>query len=138
MASLTWQRYDPRLGVTVPPSVREAGAERDFLAVIDRTNEVHARLEKNIGQAADYILTNAHKRRVLLKVNVRELYHISRLRQDTTAQWEIRQISTEMARLAAKVMPLSCLLLGGKDAYPGTYARVFGRTPKMVPPRLFK
>jgi flavin-dependent thymidylate synthase len=138
MASLTWQRYDPRLGVTVPPSVREAGAESDFLAVIDRTNETHARLEKDIGQAADYVLTNAHKRRALLKVNVRELYHISRLRQDATAQWEIRQISTEMARLAAKVMPLSCLLLGGKDAYPGIYSRVFGRSPKMVPPKLFK
>ncbi|MBP1661469.1 MAG: putative alternative thymidylate synthase, partial [Candidatus Aminicenantes bacterium] len=87
---------------------------------------------------ADYVLTNAHRRRVLLKVNLRELYHISRLREDATAQWEIRRVSAEMDRLAAKVMPLSCLLLGGKDAYPGIYARVFGKPPKMVPPRIFK
>ena len=138
MATLTWQRYDPGLGVTVPPSVREAGAEKEFLAVVDRTNETHARLEKDIGPAADYVLTNAHRRRALLKVNVRELYHISRLRQDATAQWEIRQISREMARLAAKVMPLSCLLLGGKDAYPEICAGIFGRAPKMAPPKIFK
>jgi flavin-dependent thymidylate synthase len=138
MATLTWQRCDPALGVTVPPSVSEAGAEKEFLAVIDRTNETHARLERDIGPAADYVLTNAHRRRALLKVNVRELYHISRLRQDATAQWEIRRIAAEMSRLAGKAMPLSSLLLGGKDAYPGIYAAVFGRPPKMAPPKIFK
>ncbi|HDT13668.1 MAG TPA: FAD-dependent thymidylate synthase [Candidatus Aminicenantes bacterium] len=138
MATLTWQRYEPRLGVTVPPSVEEIGADREFLAVAARTDEVHARLEKKIGPAADYVLTNAHRRRALLKVNVRELYHISRLRQDATAQWEIRGITGEMARLAAKAMPLSCLLLGGKDAFPEVYAGVFGRPPRMTPPPIFK
>ncbi|HOW86995.1 MAG TPA: FAD-dependent thymidylate synthase [Candidatus Aminicenantes bacterium] len=138
MATLTWQRYDPALGVTVPPSVREAGMDQEFLSVIGRTNETHARLEKAVGPAADYVLTNAHRRRALLKVNVRELYHISRLRQDASAQWEIRGVAAEMSRLAARVMPLSCLLIGGKDAFPGVYARVFGRAPKMVPPRLLK
>jgi len=138
MATLSWQRYDPRLGVTVPPSVREIGAEKDFLAVVDRTNEAHAVLEKEIGPAADYVLTNAHKRRALLKVNVRELYHISRLREDATAQWEIRCAAAEMSRLAKKAMPLTCLMLGGKDAYPEIYARVFGRPPKMSPPKIFQ
>jgi flavin-dependent thymidylate synthase len=138
MATLTWQRYDPGLGVTVPPSVQDAGAEKALRAVIDRTNETHAKLEKRIGPAADYVLTNAHRRRALLKVNVRELYHISRLRQDATAQWEIREISAEMSRLAGQVMPLTCLLLGGKDAYPEIFAGIFGRAPKGAPPRLFK
>jgi flavin-dependent thymidylate synthase len=137
MATLTWQRYDPGLGVTVPPSVREAGAEKEFLAVIDRTNETHAALEKDIGPAADYVLTNAHRRRALLKLNVRELYHISRLREDASAQWEIRQVAAEMARQAKRTLPLACLLLGGKDAYPDVYAKVFGRRPKMTPPRIF-
>ncbi len=138
MATLTWQRYDPGLGVTVPPSIREVGAEKEFLAVVDRTNEVHAVLEKEIGPAADYVLTNAHRRRALLKVNVRELYHISRLREDATAQWEIRRAAAEMSRLAKKVLPLTCLMLGGKDAYPEIHARVFGRPPKMAPPKIIQ
>jgi len=138
MATLTWQRYDPGLGVTVPPSVLEIGAEKEFRAVIDRTNETHAVLEKEIGPAADYVLTNAHRRRALLKVNVRELYHISRLREDGTAQWEIRRAAAEMSRLAKKALPLTCLMLGGKDAYPETYAKVFGRPPKMSPPKIFQ
>ncbi len=138
MATLTWQRYDPVLGVTVPPSVRETGAEKEFMAVIDRTNEAHSVLEQEVGPAADYILTNAHRRRALLKVNLRELYHISRLREDDTAQWEIRRVAAEMSRLAKKAMPLTGLLLGGKGAYPAIFARVFGRPPKMAPPGIFQ
>ncbi len=136
MATLTRQRYDPSLGVTVPPSVREIGAEREFLEMIARTDEAHAVLRKTAGPAADYVLTNAHRRRALLKLNVRELYHISRLREDASAQWEIRQVAAEMSRLARRRMPLACLLLGGKDAYPELYARVFGERPRAVPPKV--
>ncbi len=138
MATLTQQRYDPSLGVTVPPSIREIGAETEFREMIDRTNETHVVLEKAVGTAADYVLTNAHRRHALLKINARELYHVSRLREDISAQWEIRDVAAEMSRLAKKVMPLTCLLLGGKDAYAEIYAKVFGRLPKMIPPELFK
>jgi flavin-dependent thymidylate synthase len=138
MATLTEQRYDQALGVTVPPSIREIGAEPDFLEMIRRTNETHARLERTVGPAADYVLTNAHRRRALLKLNVRELYHIARLREDASAQWEIRDVAAEMSRLAKKAMPLACLLLGGKDAYPELYARVFGERPRAAPPKIIQ
>jgi len=46
--------------------------------------------------AAPYILTNSHRKRVLIRVNARELYHISRLREDTHAQWDIQNISKIM------------------------------------------
>jgi flavin-dependent thymidylate synthase len=138
MATLTCQRYDPALGVTVPPSIGEIGAEREFLEMIDRTNETHTALMKKTGPAADYVLTNAHRRRALTKMNARELYHISRLREDASAQWEIREVAAEMSRLAKRVMPLTCLMLGGKDAYPEIYAKVFGRPPKMEPPTILR
>ncbi len=135
MATLTRQGYDPGLGVTVPPSIREIGAESDFLEIVERTEKAHRDLGEKAGRAADYVLTNAHRRRVLLRLNVRELYHVSRLREDATAQWEIRRVTAEMARLARRRMPLATLLLGAKDAYAGVYAEVFGRPPKVrIPP----
>jgi flavin-dependent thymidylate synthase len=138
MATLTSQRYDPGLGVTVPPSIREIGAEREFLEMIDRTNAAHASLAPKVGPAADYVLTNAHRRRALVKMNARELYHVSRLREDGSAQWEIRKVTGEMSRLAKKAMPLTFLLLGGKDVYPEVYAGAFGRPPKLAPPKLLR
>ena len=136
MATLTAQKYNPGLGVTVPPSIEKSGAKKDFMEVMQETNRVYSILKQDVGIAADYVLTNAHRRRVLLKVNSRELYHVSRLREDATAQWEIRDISRKMSDLASKVMPLTCLLLGGKDAYPALYKRIFGKGPKFFPPSL--
>jgi len=138
MATLTRQNYDPELGVTIPPSVEDIGAAGEFMAVIEQTNDTYARLKRDVGEAANYVLTNAHRRRVLLKVNVRELYHISRLRQDPTAQWDIRSIAGMMADEAGAVMPLSLMLLGGKDRFPQVYKKVFGRDPKYFPPDLLK
>jgi flavin-dependent thymidylate synthase len=138
MATLTCQPYDPGLGVVVPPSIREIGAAPEFMEVVAETEDVHAELWKAVGPAADYVLTNAHRRRALLKVNARELYHISRLREDATAQWDIRDVAARMSALAKKVMPLTSLMLGGKDAYPEIYGRVFGRPPKLSPPQVFR
>ncbi len=138
MATLTAQPYDPGLGVTMPPSIGEIGASAEFRDVIAETNEAHARLAKAVGRAADYVLTNAHRRRALLKLNARELYHVSRLREDASAQWDIRRLAGEMSVLARKAMPLTGLMLGGKDAYAGTYRKVFGRPPAMSPPPLLK
>ncbi len=134
LATLTCQPYDPRLGVTVPPSIVETGLEGTFRDMIARTDEAHARLAEKVGPAAAYVLTNAHRRRVLFKANVREYYHVSRLREDLTAQWEIRRLCGEMTRRLKRVFPLAGLMLGGKDSYAATYERVFGRPPKLLPP----
>ncbi len=137
MMTLLVQPYDPALGVTVPPSVREIGEEKKFKEVIRLTEKTWRQLRKKVGPAADYILTNAHRRRALVKANLRELYHLSRLREDATAQWEIRQLSARMSALARQVFPVTACLLGGKDSYPQMYEKLFGRLPKMKPPALF-
>ncbi len=137
MATLTAQPYDPGLGVTLPPSIEAVGAAAEFRALVARTEETYASLVEDCGPAAAYVLTNAHRRRVLLHLNMRELYHISRLREDATAQWDIRRVAKEMSRQAKKAMPLAGLLLGGKDAYPEAYRRIFGAAPATAPPKLF-
>ena len=134
MATLTAQNYNPDLGVTIPPAILNIGAEKDFLDVIERTDEAFSKLKQKTPLGANYVLTNAHRRLILLKVNAREFYHISRLREDNTAQWDIQNVVRAMSALAKKVMPLTCLLIGGKDAYPQIYQKVFGRSPKLKPP----
>jgi len=136
MITMTCQNYNPGLGVTMPSSIEDIGARKEFMEIIEETNHVYSNLKKEVNQAADYILTNAHRKRVLLNVNARELYHISRLREDASAQWDIREVAKKMSELAAEVMPLTCLLLGGKDVYPDIYRHLFGRNPKLFPPLL--
>jgi thymidylate synthase ThyX len=117
MATLTVQDYDPTLGVTVPPSLREVGMDEAFLELVARTDGVCRRIADACPRAAAYLLTNAHRRRVALKVNARELYHISRLRADRHAQWDIRRVAEEMIAQARAVMPLTLELACGKDGF---------------------
>jgi len=136
MATMTTQPYNPDLGATVPPSVEAIGGQQEFLETIQRTNEVYDLLQKKLEVGAEYVLTNAHRKRVLFKVNLRELYHISRLREDLTAQWDIRQLVGQMVGQAKDVMPMACSLIGGKDVYPEIYKRMFGKFPKLRPPKV--
>lgn len=138
MATLTCQPYDPSLGVTVPPSIKAIGASREFLAAMKEAESLYEKLKPVIGETATYVLTNAHRRRVLFKANVRELYHLSRLREDLSAQWDIRHTVAKMIKLARKVMPLAFLLAGGKDTFPARYSKIFGHEPQMKPPALLK
>lgn len=134
--TITTQRYNPELGVTIPQSVHDVGMGKEFKKVIKMADDLFYKMERELPVASQYVLTNAHRKRVLLSVNARELYHMSRLREDEHAQWEIRGKTKKMVKLAERVMPLSTLLIGGKDRYPFLYKKVFGNYPKVIKPVL--
>ena len=131
MASITAQAYDPNLGITIPKAIKEKGYEDKFKQVADETSQIFYKIAEKDPVAAQYVLTNAHRKRVLIKLNARELYHVSRLREDKHAQWDIREISEQMTALAKQVMPLTMLFIGGKDHYTDIYQKQFGKKPKV-------
>ncbi|MBW2674036.1 MAG: FAD-dependent thymidylate synthase [Deltaproteobacteria bacterium] len=117
MATITCQEYDPSLGVTIPAGVRAIGMDGPFMEIISQTNEAYRRIREVSPPAAPYILTNSHRKRVAMRVNVRELYHISRLREDLHAQWDIRETAERMVRMGKNFMPLALMLTAGKDGF---------------------
>ena len=125
MSTLNTQPYDIALGVTMPSAIAESGAAPEFQAAVDETNAAYEKIAEQTPLAAPYVLTNAHKRRVLFSSNARELYHVSRLREDPHAQWDIRDKSTQMIRLAKKVMPATMQLAVGKHLFEETHAALF-------------
>ncbi len=128
MATVITQDYDPILGVTVPPSVRAIGRQKAFMDVIRKTNDVYGRIRQKNPAAAAYVLTNAHRKRVLMKLNAREMYHVARLRADAHAQWDIRMLSENMLRQARKVLPLTLMMACGKDGFAALRKKIFPRT----------
>ncbi|MFH1283460.1 MAG: FAD-dependent thymidylate synthase [bacterium] len=125
MATITCQDYDPLIGMTIPDSIKEIGEEEVFVNLVEKSSKLYNKLLNEAPSAAPYILTNAHRRRVLIRVNARELYHISRLREDEHAQWDIRQISTIMSKKASEVMPLTFMLICGKSSFNGVFGKLF-------------
>ncbi len=119
--------YDLQLGVTIPASIKGIGKEKEFLEVMDSSAAMYETLGGGKwSAAADYSLTNAHRRSVISKINLRELYHFSRLREDAHAQWEIRELANAMCEEAVIVAPATTILLGGKDELPEIRAIVYG------------
>ncbi|MFA5031529.1 MAG: FAD-dependent thymidylate synthase [bacterium] len=124
MNTLLTQDYDPVLGYTIPPNIQEVGLSRELKEVCDKSTDLYNEFKPSYGKAAEYCLTNAHKRRVLLGINVRQLYHISRIREDKSAQWDIRDKVTQMSNLAKKVAPITTILLAGKHDFKKIYNKV--------------
>jgi len=115
MATILPQDYNISLGFTVPPTVLEAGFGQKFKEIMDRSSVFYGKLlTHGLRDAATYVLTQAHRRRVLVKMNARELYHFSRLRQDSHAQWDIRNVADKMVAAARKTCPLVMLMACGK------------------------
>ena len=62
--------------------------------------------EKAANEDARFVLPNACDTRMIVTMNVRSLRNFFRLRCCQRAQWEIRELATEMIRLCKKAAPL--------------------------------
>lgn len=117
MASLMAGPYSPEYGVSVPDQIRDAGLSEEFKALIDEVEHFYEDHWKKLKNASGYILTNAHRKRVLMRFNLRDLYHFIRLRADAHAQWEIRNLAQSIEDRIRETLPLTSMMLSGKDRF---------------------
>jgi thymidylate synthase ThyX len=125
MNTLLSQDYDPELGYTIPPKIEEIGLQKELKEVCDKATELYSKFAKKYRKASLYCLTNAHRRRVLLGVSVRQLYHIIRIREDKNAQWEIREKVSIIKKIAQKVAPITTLLMSGEHKFEKEKQRIY-------------
>jgi len=131
MSTITNQSYNPDLGNTIPESIKAIGMIDLFQETIAKTNQAFSKIQEKFPVSAPYVLTNSHRKQVLMRLNVRELYHLSRLREDSHAQWDIQNISREMVSLAKGKMPLCLKFIGAKDKFSEIYKQLFNQPPKV-------
>jgi flavin-dependent thymidylate synthase len=127
MSTIIAQEYNPQLGVTVPPSIKAIGQHDNFMAVMQLTQNAYEKIREIAPLAAAYVLTNAHRKRVLMKFSAREMYHLARMRADAHAQWDIRDLTKKMLNQAKKVMPLTLMMACGKDNFSKLFLKNFPR-----------
>lgn len=125
MATIISYNYNPSLGITIPESIKETNSENLLEEAVEKSEEFYNKMKDVSYPAAAYALTNAHRRRVLMKMNARELYHFSRLREDKHSQWDIRYISCRVMDKLREIMPALFLLSCGKDKFPGLLETIY-------------
>jgi len=118
MATIIRSEYHPDYGYVIPEIFRATGSHKAIARTLESLKPVYEQLEEKKRGLGSYILTNAHKVNLLFKTNLRELYHFSRLRSDSHAQWEIRELSQKLEKKLKELMPNAARLMMGKDSFP--------------------
>lgn len=118
MMTIITKPYNTK-NVVIPESVKETNMSSKFMEIVNKSNEFFKKTN------CYYVLTNSHTRLVYIKLNLREMYHFCRMRQDLHAQWEIRNTANEMNKLATDVCPNGMMLCCGKHQFDEVYKKIF-------------
>ena len=104
------QSYFPQsltvdLGYRTPELLVEAGMEEEYCQAMELAEEGFATTSRLSPAVAQYLVTHGHYRRVLSRMNLRECYHLFKLRSSHQAHESIREPIVEAMRLAVEVHP---------------------------------
>jgi thymidylate synthase ThyX len=100
------QRLEVSRGYVAPFVVEEAGAMDLFREAMATADLAYRRLAEEFPSVAEYVVTHAHKRRLLAKMNLRECYHLLKLRSAAQAHFTIREIALKCLHELRRVHPL--------------------------------
>lgn len=73
---------------------------------MEQAAEAFNQLEAWNPHVASYLVPNGFNRRVLMTMNLREVYHFCELRADKNAHFSIRRVALRMAEMIREVHPL--------------------------------
>ncbi|MBR3874677.1 MAG: FAD-dependent thymidylate synthase [Clostridia bacterium] len=106
--------YADGFGYIIPPAIRDLGpgAVAEYEAQMAQMQSWYELWQQKLGAAGEksnedarFVLPNACETRILMTMNARELRHFFALRMCSRAQWEIRQMATDMFEQCCRVAP---------------------------------
>jgi thymidylate synthase ThyX len=105
MMTQTPQPFTPELGYAVPLAFAQAKLNDKFCAAVQAASAAYHTLAHEFPVQAVYVLTNAHNRRVLATLNLREAFHFCRLRGAPSAHFAIRRVAGHILEHIRAVYP---------------------------------
>jgi thymidylate synthase ThyX len=105
MMTQTPQRLTADLGYTLPRLIVEANYEKPYREVMEAATEVDGELAKWNPYVAAYVVPNGFNRRVVVTLNLREIYHFCELRSQPNAHFSMRRIALRMAEIVRTIHP---------------------------------
>ena len=92
-------------GYIIPPNIKSAGCTDILEKAIKASEEFYIEIYDKLPNVAPYVVTNAHKRMVLMDTDLWAFDHFINLRYTEHAQWDIRNISKNMYDIAKEILP---------------------------------
>ncbi|MBI2935656.1 MAG: FAD-dependent thymidylate synthase, partial [Chloroflexi bacterium] len=102
-------------GYIVPPLVVQAGLEEQFRSAMGVVADAFDRVASRTSLVAQYLVTHAHLRRVIAKLNLRECYHLFKLRTGPQAHFTLREVMQQALTRCTEVHPTLFRYLQHRD-----------------------
>ncbi|MBI3743530.1 MAG: FAD-dependent thymidylate synthase [Chloroflexi bacterium] len=93
-------------GYVVPPLIEEAGCGAAFGEAMARSAAAYHAVAKDSPLVAEYLVTHAHIVRLAARLNLRECYHLLKLRSASQAHFTIQVVAKQMLQQIRDVHPL--------------------------------
>ena len=106
MCTQTNQEFTVEHGYNTPNEIKEAGFEEQFNACMEKAKAAFNEIAKDMPHEAQYIIPLAYNKRLLMTMNLRELFHFIKLRSGKTGHISYRKIAQEMYDLIKEKQPL--------------------------------
>ncbi len=105
MMTQTPQPLRADLGYAIPKLMVEAGYEEAYRQAMAKAEAAYTEMAAWNADVAAYLVPNAFNRRVLMTLNLRQLYHFCELRSAANAHFSIRRVALQMAEIVQQVHP---------------------------------
>jgi thymidylate synthase ThyX len=105
MQSYLWQPLTINLGYMTPQLLKDAGLEKDFQKSIEKVNTACRQVYEFSPIVSQYLVTHAHYCRVISKIDLRECYHLFKLRTSSLAHISIQWPVAQAMKLAVEAHP---------------------------------
>jgi thymidylate synthase ThyX len=105
MMTQTPQPPTVELGYAVPRAIDEAGVGARFREAVERAADAYRIIARDLPLDAAYLVTNAHNRRFMATLNLRELYSMVPLRARESGHFSYRRIALLVYEAVRAVHP---------------------------------
>jgi len=106
MCTQTNQEFSAEQGYQIPNEITEAGFERDFKECMEKAKKGYAEIKNKFPYESQYIIPMAFNKRVLITMNLRELFHFIKLRSGKGSHISYKKIAQQMHSEIKKVHPI--------------------------------
>ncbi|MCX7778810.1 MAG: FAD-dependent thymidylate synthase [Patescibacteria group bacterium] len=101
----TNQKLTTDYGYSLPIEIEKYGFKQEYEKTMKEAGEAFKKISKKFPEEASYLLPLAFRKRFLLTLNLRELYHLIPLRSSSKAHSSYRQIAQQMYQEVKRVHP---------------------------------
>lgn len=106
MQSYVSQPLTTKLGYLVPPLIDDSGQRPFFEKMMEVSHQAYLQMVTDFPEQAQYIVTHAHYRRILAKMNLRECYHLFQLRTGPQAHFSLQKVMRKAMEAVITLHPV--------------------------------